>query len=97
VCGGGARETAEERAAHRHGDGGATRHRRASGFSRDGGAVGDAAGETVGATAARARRSGRGGVGEATAGARSAGRLLGERGAVEAAVGTRGALSRQRL
>jgi hypothetical protein len=47
--------TAEERAAHQHGDGGATRRRRASGFGRDGGTVGEA----VGMTARSVRRSGR--------------------------------------
>jgi hypothetical protein len=50
--------------------------------------------EAVGTAAARARWSGRSGVGEVTAAAQGAGRLSGGRGAVEAAVGTRGAQSR---
>jgi hypothetical protein len=53
--GAGARETDEERAAHRRGDGGAAWHRRASSFGRDDGAVSEA----VGVKARSARRSGR--------------------------------------
>jgi hypothetical protein len=64
--GAGARETAEERAAHQRGNGGAAWSRRASGFGRDGGVVGEAVGTMARLVRRSRRRHGwRGGGGDA--------------------------------